>query len=315
MRRLIAGGQAVSLAAARAFLATGDGELVNGYGPTEATISSVCAVLDGAAMAGGAVPIGRPIGNTRATSSTRTCAARVGQLCLAGVGVARGYLGCPGLTAERFVPDPFAVGERMYLTGDRVRVRADGTLDFLGRGDDQVKVRGHRVELGEVEAGLAAQPGVGSALVVLRDERLAGYVTPATADPESLCEALRAQLPEYMVPATIVALDRWPLTRNGKIDRIALPATAAPVPAPVAPRNAFERELAALWAETLGVDSVGVRDNFFDRGGDSITAMRLIARIKRRLAVEVSVRELLAAQTVEELVPTVAERLRTALAQ
>ena len=312
--RVIAAGE--ELVVTEALLARlGEARLLNHYGPTETHV----ALTHAAERVTGTVPIGRPIANTRAyvldAFLEPVPAGVVGELYLGGAGVARGYLGRPGLTAERFVPDPFG-GGRLYRTGDLVRFRDGDVLEFVGRRDRQVKVRGHRVELGEIEASLAAEPGVGGALVMLRDERLVGYVTVADGgriDMALLRDRLRLRLPEYMMPSALSVVERWPLTVNGKIDSAALPAPVAAQAAFVPPRTALERELAALWAQVLGIQAVGMRDNFFDLGGDSITAVRLLSRVKRRLAVDLSLRELIEAETLERLVQQVAARLRMAV--
>jgi thioesterase domain-containing protein/acyl carrier protein len=223
-----------------------------------------------------------------------------------GVQVARGYLGRPALTAERFLPDPYSgrPGARMYGTGDRVRRLSDGALEFLGRADDQVKVRGFRVEPGEVEAALLAHPEVREAAVVAGkgpggETRLAGYFVAAgdAVDAAALREHLRDRVPEYMVPAALVRLDALPLTSNGKTDRRALPPAEAYAPDYVAPRDPVEEALAAAWAEVR----VGVRDDFFELGGHSLSAARLVARIRERLGREVSLADLFRGATVERL--------------
>ena len=267
--------------------------VTNMYGPTETTIwSSTFAVTAPAST----VPIGRPIANTQLyvlDRERRPVPAGVpGELYIGGDGVTRGYLGRPELTAERFVGDPFTGGgARMYRTGDLARFQDDGVVEFLGRADFQVKVRGHRIELGEIEAALARHPGVGDAVVVARedtpgDQRLVAYIVSrgAGAEPEALRTWLRETLPEYMVPSHIVRLDAFPLTPNGKVDRQRLPAPDAadvrPRTAFVAPGSALEETMATAWRETLGVDHVGVHDNFFDLGGHSL----LVVRLHRQLA-------------------------------
>ena len=286
--------------------------LVNHYGPTETTVGCTDFVIEpGGPIPDGAVPIGRPMWNTRVFALDEDLqpvpVGVAGELYVAGAGLARGYLNRPGLTAERFVACPFGVGERMYRTGDLVRWRADGNLEFLGRVDDQVKIRGFRVELGEIESVLAGEEAVARAAVVLRedrpgDRRLVGYVVPtagAVVDPAGLRDAVARQLPEYMVPAGVVALTEFPLTAHGKLDRQALPApdfsTQAGGRKPATPR---EEILSELFAQALGIDHIGVDDSFFDAGGHSLLGIRLISRIRSVLGVEVAVRTLFQNPTV-----------------
>ncbi|GAA3836908.1 hypothetical protein GCM10022226_68600 [Sphaerisporangium flaviroseum] len=236
-----------------------------------------------------------------------------GELYVAGVGLARGYVNRPGLTAQRFVACPFGVGERMYRTGDVVRRRADGDLEFVGRVDDQVKVRGVRIELGEVEAVLGAQPGVGQVAVVVRedrpgDRRLVAYVVPvssAVLDPAVVRDRAGQSLPRVMVPSAVVVLERLPLTPSGKIDRRALPAPRVHTSA-TTPRTRHEHLLCTAFAQVLGLKQVGIDDNFFDLGGDSIIAIQLLAKIKSA-GLTVSPRQLLRNQTVRALASLAAD--------
>ncbi|WP_176735225.1 non-ribosomal peptide synthetase [Streptomyces sp. EN27] len=303
--RALVGGEALPDRLADALTARAD-SVTNLYGPTETTIWSTAAAI----TPGAPVRVGRPIANTRAyvlDARLRPVAPGVtGELYLAGTGLARGYLGRPDLTAERFTADPFTPGERMYRTGDLARWTADGVLDCLGRADHQVKVRGFRVELGEIESALLEQPGVERCATLVRedrpgDRRLVGYLVGA-ADLVEVRERLAARLPDYMVPAALVRLDALPLTPNGKIDRAALPAPAQESPRPVrAPRDPREAVLAGLFADVLGVPEVGVDEDFFALGGHSLLATRLVARIRSAFGAELAVRRLFETPTVAGL--------------
>ncbi|MEU4761733.1 amino acid adenylation domain-containing protein [Actinosynnema sp. NPDC023794] len=279
----------------------------NLYGPTEYTINTLGASTEDSETA----TVGKAIWNTRAyvldARLRPVPPGSPGELYIAGVGLARGYHDRFGLTAERFVADPYGPpGTRMYRTGDLVRARADGNLDFLGRTDDQVKIRGYRVELGEVESALATQPGVTHAAVVVDAgpggvKRLVGYVVSDT-DPAALRENLKRSLPDYMVPVAIMPVDALPLTVNGKLDVRALPKPV--VSGAASSRAAATREeevLCGLFADVLGVPSVGVDDNFFDLGGHSLLATRLVSRARSALGVELAIRDLFDAPTVAEL--------------
>ncbi|NMO13600.1 amino acid adenylation domain-containing protein [Pyxidicoccus fallax] len=286
--------------------------LLNTYGPTEATVVATLTEV----VADGRVPsIGRPLANVRVyvldARGEPVPMGVKGELYLGGVGVARGYPGRPALTAERFVPDPFSgeAGARLYRTGDVVRWREDGTLDFVGRADAQVKVRGFRIELGEVEAALARLPGVREAVVVAREDgpggkRLVGYVVPregVQTDGAVLRAALKEALPEYMVPSAVVVLPALPLTPNGKVDRRALPAPDFDGEARehVAPRTPTEVRLAELWGQLLGVQRVGASDSFFDLGGHSLLATQAVSRVRQAFGVELPLRALFESPTVE----------------
>ncbi|MEV4432051.1 amino acid adenylation domain-containing protein [Streptomyces sp. NPDC049555] len=282
--------------------------LVNGYGPTEATVEVTSAVCD--PQAGPVQPIGRPVANARAyvlDAALRPVAAGVvGELYLAGDGLARGYLRRPAVTAARFVADPYGpAGTRMYRTGDLVRRRRDGQLEFVGRADDQVKLRGFRIELGEVESAVAEQAAVARAVAMVREDRpgvrrLVAYVVPApgagAADVAALRSRLLGRLPEYMVPSAFVPVTEIPLTPNGKADHRALPEPPA-APAGRAPRSGREEVLCGLFAEVLGAPGMGIDDNFFEFGGHSLLASKLAGLIGAVLGAEVSVRTIFAAPT------------------
>ncbi|GHG32198.1 MULTISPECIES: non-ribosomal peptide synthetase [Amycolatopsis] len=285
--------------------------MINAYGPTETT---VVATWSDPLEPGATPPIGRPIRNTRVRvldAALRPVPVGVaGELHVSGAGLARGYLDRPGLTATRFLADPFgAPGERMYRTGDLVRWRADGTLEFLGRADDQVKIRGFRIEPGEIVAVLRKHPGVRDAAVVAVDQRLIAYVV-GEAGP-GLREHVAAALPAHFVPAAFVRLDELPLTANGKLDRRALPAPAAPEESTgyAAPETETEEVLAAIWAEALDLDRVGVEDNFFALGGDSLRSLRITSMTKSAFDVEITPKDVLTAGTVLALAELVEERV------
>ncbi|MGR3937685.1 non-ribosomal peptide synthase/polyketide synthase [Streptomyces sp. BRA346] len=288
--------------------------VANIYGPTEATVYATAWTCD-PADPGRTPPIGSPVAATRAyalDARLRPVPIGVpGELYLAGPGLARGYFGRPGLTADRFTADPFGpAGSRMYRTGDLVRWDADGQLEYLGRTDDQVKVRGFRIELGEVEAALARHPEVAeaAAAVVETDghKRLVGYTVPAAGatavDPAAMRAFLATSLPDHMVPAAVVTLERLPLNPSGKLDRRALPAPdwAAPATGHVPPRTETEKALAGIWAEVLGVERVGVDDNYFTLGGDSILSIQIVSSA-RRAGIELTPRHLFVHQTVADL--------------
>ncbi|MFL1376505.1 MULTISPECIES: amino acid adenylation domain-containing protein [unclassified Nocardiopsis] len=281
----------------------------NLYGPTEYTINT----LGGGTADSDTPTVGRPISGTDVhvlDTSLRPVEAGVpGELYVTGVGLARGYAGRPDLTAERFVADPYGPpGSRMYRTGDLVRWTEDGLIDYLGRADDQVKIRGVRIEPAEVVAALEDHPAVVQAAVVVREDtpglkRLVGYLVPAgdAFDAEAVRRDLRGVLPDAMVPSVLVALDRLPLTVNGKLDRAALPAPADRGPAGRPPRDDVDRALCADFAAVLGVPEVGVDDDFFDLGGHSLLAMRLVGRVRKRTGQRLRAGDLIAAPTVARL--------------
>ncbi|HEX8695785.1 MAG TPA: amino acid adenylation domain-containing protein [Longimicrobium sp.] len=328
--RAVATGEALTAELAEALLSRA-GEVWNLYGPTEITVWATAHRVTG--PGDGIVPIGRPMANVSARVLDRagepSPVGVPGELYVGGGGVARGYLGRPGLTADRFVPDPFspAPGARMYRTGDRVRWRADGTLEYLGRTDFQVKLRGHRVELGEIESVLLRHPAVAAAAALVRedvpgDQRLVAYFVPAAGSEAPSADGLRAwlrkRLPEYMVPGAFVALESLPTTTSGKVDRRALPVPEAPEAAEggyVAPRNLVEEMLAGIWAEVLRREPIGVTDNFFQLGGHSLLATQVISRVAQTFAVELPIRGFFAAPTIAGLAEAIEAAGSPVLAQ
>ncbi|QUQ69281.1 non-ribosomal peptide synthetase [Kutzneria sp. CA-103260] len=277
-----------------------DRVMINAYGPTETTV----AVTASEPLTGdGTPPIGRAISGVQTyVLDDQLRAVSEGELYAAGPGLARGYLRRPAATAERFLPNPFgAPGERMYRTGDRVRVGADGQLVFVGRVDEQLKVRGHRIEPGEVEAALLAVDGVAQAVVTAHENRLVAYVVGAVST-EELLPPLRKQLPSYLVPDVVVSLPSLPVSPNGKVDRAALPAPETERAASGRlPQTPMEILLAELFAEVLGVSSVGVEDSFFEIGGHSLLATRLVSRIRESLRIRLRVQAFFDAPSVAQL--------------
>ncbi len=312
LAQLMVGGDQVSGSHVRKLMARYPQlRVVNGYGPSECTVFSTCYVVPHEApMAGASLPIGRPIGDRRAyvldAQQKLLPLGAAGELYVAGSGVARGYLNRPELSAEKFLADPFAPGERMYRTGDLVRWLDDGNLEFLGRIDQQVKIRGFRIELGEIEAALTAHDSVKDAVVVARqtaagDKRLVAYVV-GQLDADALRAHLGRSLPDYMLPAAFVQLDALPLTANGKVDRKALPEPdLAALAGYVAPGTPTERALCAIWQDILGLERVGITDNFFQVGGHSLLATRMATAIERSLKRTIPLQRLFAAQTVAAL--------------
>jgi amino acid adenylation domain-containing protein len=330
LARLFVGGEALRRSLVERFQAQRDVPVVNLYGPSECTVQAVVGTAQATAR-GAFEPIGRPIDNARVyvvdAALSPVPIGVPGELVLGGLPVGRGYLNRAELTAERFVESPFVAGDRLYRTGDRCRYRADGVLEYLGRADNQVKLRGFRVELGEIEAALAQHPAVREAAVIVRedtpgDQRLVAYVVAraATPSPAELREALRARLPDYMVPTAFVALDALPLTPSGKLDRRALPAPEGGLDADAsaAPRGPVEEALVRIFAEVLRLPAVGARDGFFTLGGHSLLATQVISRIRAAFAVELPLRALFEAPTPAELGRRIEEALhggqpRTAL--
>jgi hypothetical protein len=305
----LVGGEALAPELVREIREATKATLFNMYGPTETTVWSTVQAVEDAAPP---VPIGRPIANTQvyvldARREPMPIGA-LGELYIGGAGVARGYHGRLELTEERFVPNPFA-GGRLYRTGDLVRLRDDGALEFAGRRDQQIKIRGHRVELGEIEAAIGREVGTSECAVVLRedapgDQRLVAYVA-APVDEARVLGSLRAKLPEFMVPSRVVSLRDLPLTPNRKIDRRALPrpdAEKAPRTADyVEPASEIERTIAGLWEELLGRTRIGTEDNFFDVGGHSLLVVRMHRRLREILAQPVTLTDLYRFPTIRSL--------------
>ncbi|MCZ8519464.1 MULTISPECIES: non-ribosomal peptide synthetase [Paenibacillus] len=319
VRQLIAGGDELLAMHVRRVMDACPGlRVLNGYGPTENTTFSVVAEIDRGA--GSPLPIGRPIANSTAyvlDSMMRLCPPGMpGELFVGGDGLATGYVGLPELTAEKFVPSPFAGGERLYRTGDLARWTEEGVLEFLGRIDTQVKIRGYRIETGEIVQALLGHPGVAQADVVVRRTKedqteLCAYYAPGqeAVEPGALRAYLQERLPDYMVPAACVRLDAFPLNVNGKIDRTRLPeppadANAYAAPGFEAPNTETQAVLAEVWAQVLGKDQVGIRDNYFELGGDSIKAIQLAARLQAR-GLKLAVKSLFRHPTIAECAPLV----------
>jgi acyl-coenzyme A synthetase/AMP-(fatty) acid ligase len=300
LKILMPAGEALAPELARAWLRPGL-RLVNGYGPTEDTVIATFAELDGTVLP---PPIGLPVANAQAYVLDKHLnpvpVGVVGELHMGGAGVTRGYLNAPELTEQRYVPDPFRPGGRLYKTGDLVRRLPDGNIVYLGRIDGQVKIRGLRVELGEIETGLVGHPSVAQAVVIVIEDRsgekqLAGYVRFDPEGPEATVAELRQHLasllPKYMIPTYLVVVDAFPLNTSGKIDKSKLPAPDATGETAeyVAPRTLIETVLADMYARLLGREQVGIDDGFFDLGGNSLQAMQLITQIDAELAADIDV--------------------------
>ncbi len=304
LRLLMAGGDVLSVTHVEKYCREFPScQLINGYGPTENTTFTCCYPIDGSTLGSGtigeSIPIGRPIANTRAyildSQKQLVPIGLVGELYTGGDGVARGYLNRPELNAERFIPSPFVEGDRLYKTGDQVRYLADGNIEFIGRIDHQVKIRGFRIELGEIETVLSQHPDVKQALAIvhknsLGDKSLVVYTTGR--ENGEVKKFLQQKLPDYMQPNTIVWLEEFPLTANGKVDRRALPAPERERSASnvefVAPRTPTEVKLVAIWAEVLERQQVSIHDNFFELGGHSLLATQLMFRIREAFEIDIS---------------------------
>ncbi|PLR60152.1 non-ribosomal peptide synthetase [Pseudomonas sp. QC2] len=297
LRRLFSGGEALPAELRNRVLAQLPAvQLHNRYGPTETAINVThwhCRAEDGERS-----PIGRPLGNVICRVLDEQLnpvpLGVPGELCIGGIGLARGYLGRAGLTAERFVADPYGeAGARLYRTGDRARFNAEGVIEYLGRLDQQVKLRGFRVEPEEIEARMLALEGIAQAVVLVRDAQLIGYYTaPAELDEHHVKSSLAAELPEYMVPALLMRLDAMPLSPSGKLDRRALPEPVWHVREHVEPETPLQQQIAAIWREVLGLPSIGLRDDFFALGGHSLLATQIISRTRQACDVELPLRTL-----------------------
>jgi len=320
LTQVLFGGEAVNPKSVRAVLADGPPKrLLHVYGPTESTTFTTWYHVRAVSKGGTTVPIGRPIANTTVhvlDEHLQPVPVGVpGELHIGGDGLARGYLDRPELTAERFIPDPFsdAPDARLYRTGDRVRRLVDGNVEFLGRIDTQIKLRGFRIEMGEIESALTAHPEVRDAVVVMQEDvhlgkYLVAYVVPdadATLKTDRMRAYLSGRLPDYMVPSRLVCLEQLPMTPSGKVDRLALPDPGPPPvdakPADQPPRNAIERQLARVFKRILDLPSVGVEDSFFELGGHSLLAVRLIAEIEKTFSREVALAQVFLAPTVARL--------------
>jgi amino acid adenylation domain-containing protein len=319
VKQLLAGGDVLSPPEVRAMLGNmNGGKLINGYGPTESTTFACCYPMSSETRIGSTVPIGRPISNTQVYLLDKDLkpmpVGAAGELYIGGDGLARGYYNRPELTAERFVPHPFSehAGDRLYRTGDLARYRDDGVIEFLGRRDNQVKVRGFRIELGEIEVALGRHPAVQQAVVVARsdngaEKQLVAYVvlhSEAELSSAEMRSYLKEHVPEHMIPPQLVLLDAWPLTPNGKVDRAALPSPASvntdPEPLFAVPTTPEEKALAETWIQVLNLERVGIDENFFDLGGDSIRSLQIRA-LAQKLGYDFSIKQLFQRQTIAEL--------------
>jgi amino acid adenylation domain-containing protein len=328
LRRVTTGGETLTVDLQERFFHRLTIDLYNGYGPTEATIASTFFKCQRSAERP-SVPIGRPIANTQIYILDRDLhpvpIGVPGELHIGGAGLARGYLNRPELTAQRFIPNPFSddPDARLYKTGDRARYLSDGNIEFLGRFDAQVKVRGFRIELGEIEAVLNEHPEVKACAVLAsedqaQDKRLVAYIVPdSSTAPQDLRGFLRQKLPDYMLPSAFIALDKLPLTANGKLDRKALPApdrTGADSDY-VAPRTLTEEVLAGIWGQVLKLDRIGIHDSFFDLGGHSLLATQLISRVQKTFEADLPLRALFESPTVAGLSELIVQKQADALSE
>jgi aspartate racemase len=334
LRQLLAGGDVLSVPhVTKALRELKSTRLINGYGPTESTTFACCHTIPPDTLLEDAIPIGQPIANTTArildAKLQPLSIGRSGELFLGGDGLARGYWRREELTAEKFIADPFSTepGARLYRTGDLARWRKDGVIEFLGRADNQIKLRGYRIEPGEIETALKRQPGVLDSAVIVREDapgtkRLVAYIVrdqgaPADFEQSATMAALRKSLPEYLVPSAIVALPALPRTPNGKLDRAALaaPQVTKPSDAFAASQSPLEEKIAAIWAEVLGLERVGRTDNFFDLGGHSLLGLRLVNRLREALGEHVALAIVFEAPTVARMADYLEKQFPAAVAR
>jgi amino acid adenylation domain-containing protein len=328
LRRVICGGESLPKELLDQYFLQLTAEFHHSYGPTETSIAVTewtCSALSGSSIA----PIGRPLGNTQIylldAALQPVPVGVAGELYIGGEGVGRGYLHRPELTAERFIPDPFSrkSGQRLYRTGDLARYLPDGNIEFLGRVDQQVKLRGYRIELGEIDAALLEHQAVNDCIAVIctqssGEQMLVAYIVPEEKDAFPVSDVrrhLKEQLPEYMVPKVLMTIDKLPLNVNGKVDRRQLPSPEKSQPETAAsyvePRNPVEDVLAGIWNETLGMERIGVYDNFFDLGGHSLLITKVISRIHALLSVTLPITSLFQSPTIAELAQMLVEQEAT----
>jgi acyl carrier protein len=328
LRRLVLGGEASRWSLIERLRKLMPGcEIYNHYGPTETTVGAVAQKLEEEEKErAGLVGLGRPMGKMRAYVMSEwmevTGVGEAGELYIGGAGVGRGYLGRSEQTAEKYVPDPYSEigGERLYRTGDVARYRPDGAIEFLGRVDNQIKIRGFRIEIGEIETALVSHPSVREAAVLARedtpgDKRLIAYVVCARHQWSIVSNELRGylkeRLPEYMLPLAFIQMEALPLSPNGKVDRRALPVPeqvkAVPASAQIMPRTPLEEILCGIWQEVLKTEQVGVTDNFFELGGHSLLVTQIISRVREIFRIELPVRKLFDAVTIEQLASVIVE--------
>ena len=334
LRQLLAGGDVLSVPhVGKALHELKNTRLINGYGPTESTTFACCHTIAPDAPLDGAIPIGKPIANTTAyilDANLQLVPVGVsGELFIGGDGLARGYWRREELTAEKFIADPFSTepGARLYKTGDLARWRSDGVIEFLGRTDNQIKLRGYRIEPGEIENALKRQPDVLDSAAIVRedtpgDKRLVAYVVrkqgaPVEFEQSALIAALKKSLPEYLVPSAIVALPALPRTPNGKLDRNALPApySTKPTDSFVAPQTPLEEKIAAIWTDVLGVERVGMTDNFFDLGGHSLLGLRLVNQLREALGAHLALAIVFEAPTAARMADLLEKNFPAAVAR